>query len=121
MGRREAARTEQRIHLDRRVKLCKFGGDVDPVSGRREFSESAVVWAAVESGRSELDITRTGTTLKLPSAVVVRWETIWESLATGRIYVAFDTGLPDEDANTASLVTNLVQIGRGRFLRLELD
>ena len=57
-----------RVHLDRRVKLFKFGGDVDPVSGRREFSESAIVWAAIESGR-----VRSWTKSVPPDSIVETW------------------------------------------------
>ena len=110
MGRQEARRAEDRIQLDTLVRVRRYEDEGETLS------DDVTLWAAIESGRNELDVRRDGTTLTFPLAFVVRWDARWESLAGVRLYV----NLP-ETPDRSDRIHNVVRIGRRRFLRLEVE
>ena len=115
MGRREARKVEDRIHLDELVRVRVYtirsassGGYIGPAS------TDVNVWAAIEEGRSALDIGSASTTLTFPSAFVVRHDSRFASLAGKRVTVTREGGREDRIADVG-------RIGRRRFLRLEVE
>ena len=117
MGRREARRIEQRIHLDKLVRLQKYGGAISPVTGNyADIVADETVWASIEEGRTEFDVAREGTTLLFAASVTIRWTPTFDTLSTGRILMY----LPADDTEPIS-ITIVKAVGRRRFLRLEYD
>ena len=116
MGRREARRVQDRVHLDTLVRIRRWGPPNNPLTGNPDtLIDDVTVWAAVESGRSELNIGGSGTTLTFPSAIVVRHDARWASLDGIRLEINLPES-PDRDDRIA----NVERIGRRRFLRLEV-
>ena len=115
MGRREARQVEQRIHLDTLVRLEKFGGAPDPVTGNpSEVVADEIVWAAIDRGRSEFNIGAQSTTLEFSASVTIRYNPSFVTLSGGRIKLYN----PPESTDNL-LVTNVEIVGRRRFSRLE--
>lgn len=117
MGRREARRVEDRIHLDTLVRLRRYGPPINPATGNpATLTDDVKVWAAVESGRSELNVEKKSTVLTFPSAIVVRWDSRWASLDGIGLEVTFA-----ETPDRTDTLTAVTRIGRRRFLRLEVE
>ncbi len=117
MGRQEARRVEDRIHLDTLVRVLRYGPPNSPTTGNpATLTDDVMLWAAIESGRNEVQVGSERTTLTFPSAFVVRWDARWESLDGFRLYVALPETPDREDR-----IHNVVRIGRRRFLRLEVE
>ena len=118
MGRREARGVEQRIHLDTRVYLQRRLANPPPsgVAYERE------VWAAVETGTSELAIGAQNTTLLFSGAVTIRWDPLWESLDSGAVRLFTVPESEREGAlDDSQIIGNIRVVGRRRFLRLEVE
>ena len=116
MGRREARRVQDRVHLDTLVRIRRWGPPNDSRTGLpATLTDDVMVWAAVESGRSELNVRGSSSTLVFPSAIVVRHDARWASLEGIRLEINLPES-PDRDDRIA----NVERIGRRRFLRLEV-
>lgn len=115
MGRIQARAVADRVHLDKRIRLVKYGGEVDQQTGNRAQSDERTVWAATRLG-SELQIGRERLEIVGATAVVIRWEPLYRSLDDGLIDFYLD---PDDASATANIVTNVREIGRRRFVILE--
>ena len=114
MGRREARGVEDRIHLDTLVRIRVYTARSD-VTGEHNGPPTTdeTVWAAVESGRSTLNVDRQATVLTFPQAYAVRWDSRWDSLEGKRVTLTVEGDREDD-------VTDILRIGRRRFLRLEV-
>ncbi len=120
MGWRQAQATHGNIQLGQQVKLFKFGGDRDPVTGWQAFSESRVVWATLR-GQSNIRFASDGALILGKDSFVIRWAEPWSTLLTGRIYVSRDLDLADADASTdGDPIGRVTVLGRRRFLELEV-
>ena len=106
MGRVQAARVAAQVHLDTVVRIQRPATDDLPTLDVK-------VWASVTEG-GELAINRAGS-LALPKATLtIRYEQRFTDVDERRLFVT----LPDAGRET---VTNVVSIGRERFLKLEVD
>lgn len=114
MGRREARRVEDRIHLDTPVTVRVYTTRA-PSTGDYEGTATTdvEVWSAVEMGRSELAVGRESTVLITPLAFTVRHDSRFDTLDGRRVEVTY--------GGESARVTKVVRIGRRRFLRLEVS
>ena len=121
MGRQQARGVEDRIQFDQLVRLEKYGGERSGVTGLRAKSFEGIVWAAISSGASELDIGSERTTLLASASVTIRWDDQFSTLSTGRITLTLPEDLDSFENSDRHTVTNVVRVGRRRFLKLEYD
>ena len=117
MSYRTARRQQDRVNLDRLVRIRRYtvrsdvtGGYIGPATTDEQ------VWCLRQEGRSELNVGEKQTELVSPSAVIVRWDPRLESLDAQRITVSYPETPDREDR-----ATNVEQVGRRRYLRLEVD
>ena len=100
MGRQQAGRVAERIHLDRVVRLRRLDNNGDWVA-------DAQLWAAREV-RSGVHIGREGSIQLEDTAYIIRYDARFAAL---RIVI-------DDGDRTGLSVVDIEEIGRGRFLRL---
>ena len=114
MGHRQAAQVEKQVQLDRQVKLFALNGPRHSATGRETIGTVAVVWAAIVTG-TEFKIGTDSSIALGGSRVVIRWAEPWASLGAAGIRASLDL-----DATAGDPVAKVTEIGRRRFLQLEL-
>ena len=115
MGYREAERLQDRIQLDHRIKLFARDGPPDGTTGIRAIGTVEIVWAA-KIGASEFRLGRAQNFIIDLDRLVIRWAEPWASLDAGEIEISLDL-----EATGGDTVYSKAEIGRRRFIRLELD
>ena len=120
MGRVEASRVAKRIHLDRRVRIWRYHGEISGISGERALvlDGSEVVWAEVRT--AEIIASSDKESLFGSATVVtIRWKPQY-NLRAGDLKVNVDPVVIDEADENSRFVDKVRAIGRRRFLALEL-
>ena len=117
MGYRQAQRLQDRVNLDRIVRIRRFT-TISSVTGNYigPATTDEQVWCLRRDTETELNIGSDGTVLVFPSTIIVRWDARLESLSGQRVTVTYP-----EDPSEQHDITNAEPIGRQRFLRLEVE